>query len=687
MTNGQMNVVTMLQSVLVAGPEQIVSSAAATDGIQQDSGVFAGLLNGIQSPAAVKGASDSNQAEQPQGKEHFVRDVSAEELSVDLLALIQGWPQITPASEPAAQQEEPEKAEATTGSASLSSAPAAASQVVLAAYSHSGRMPEVNFPTQHVDGLQNAAAVSEQPPVVFVEKQAEQVTVESSAAASAASGTGQALPVTAQAVHSGRMPEVNTPAPLPVDRLQNAAAAAETGRPTADMPKDVPDAEPVIPTEKQTLKPSVSFAEVQQRSDAVPSSQVDGQAASVKAEVVQVQASQPEQPGRMPVVSTLTTVPGERRHATSPESGKPARTVSVPDMTPVSQPEARPEQAAEIPAGKNAATTAAASTMAPDGATAVDAPVPPVVKAVQPHGISMLKSDAAPADRAVPAPVASPEPDLEIQLAQPRPVTARAVSVPVSADHRVTAMAQETGAVRQRSNPEQEQKQKQGVVNELTSSPQAVVASSEDVAMGSDPSRGDDGTQRQPDAASDNSLSLQDMHGQFKAEHQKAAASSTRPIPAEPVRENISEQVVQQVKERLGQHEVKQGSQQITLTLSPDSLGELKMNLNLQGQKLSVEIVTENKAVRDSIVQHADALKDSLGRQNITMESFDVTTGGKGSGNQGQNQNAWRELAKQQQQQQFWTSTRGYQTVQADLPAGNAAYMKQQGHSMLDIHY
>jgi hypothetical protein len=69
------------------------------------------------------------------------------------------------------------------------------------------------------------------------------------------------------------------------------------------------------------------------------------------------------------------------------------------------------------------------------------------------------------------------------------------------------------------------------------------------------------------------------------------------------------------------------------------------------------------------------------------MESFDVTADGKGSGNQGQSQNAWRELAKQQQQQQLWTSSRGYYTAQADLPSVQTAYQKQQGHSMLDIHY
>ena len=178
----------------------------------------------------------------------------------------------------------------------------------------------------------------------------------------------------------------------------------------------------------------------------------------------------------------------------------------------------------------------------------------------------------------------------------------------------------------------------------------------------------------------------QNMRVQLGSEHQKVSALSAKTVSGEPVTQAVPEQIVQQVKEHLQLHDVKPGSQQITLTLSPDSLGELKMNLNLQGQKLSVEIVTENRSVRDVIIQHTDALKESLARQNITMESFDVTTGGKGSGNQGQNQNAWRELA-QQQQQQSWVSPRGYQVAQADLPTGQATYQRAQGQSMLDIHY
>lgn len=642
MTNGQLNAVTA-PTAQIAVADQLVSTAASMDGMPQDGGAFAGLLSGIQSQAKVKTASDSSQnvlLQARSGKEQLERDVAAEAPSVDLLALIQGSSQITPASEPSTQQpeqsEQPEKAEVFINPVPLgSTALPAAAQMVLAAYSQPGRMPEVNFPTQQaVDRLQNVAAVPEQSPVVAAlpaENREEQVTASTKPVESVSitfSDDELAAASSTQAVQPGKMADVKTQVPLPVDRLQNGGA--ERDKPTDQVKTASPSSLPV-------------------QSD----------------------------------VSTLTSLPGGNQHNGASEIIKPVLLASAPDRSRGAQPVADVVQQAVaqtnvIFSEKNVSVTAAESALTPQGATAVDvhATLTGITSQVS------TQSEGTPVDQAASAPASSPETDVEIQLSQPRPITARATAVHVSTDNRFAASVQETHAARQTSDPEQQQ----GVVKEMASSQQAGAAS-EEVTVGSDASRSDDANQGKPEGASDNVMSVQDMRGQLKPEHQKVASFSARQVSAEPVRENISEQVVQQVKEHLGQHEMKPGNQQITLTLSPDSLGELKMNLNLQGQKLSVEIVTENKAVRDSIVQHADALKDSLGRQNITMESFDVTTGGKGSGNQGQNQNAWRELAKQQQQQQFWTSNRGYAAAQADLPSGNAAYMKQPGNSMLDIHY
>lgn len=257
-------------------------------------------------------------------------------------------------------------------------------------------------------------------------------------------------------------------------------------------------------------------------------------------------------------------------------------------------------------------------------------------------------------------------------------------------------MLQQTYGVRQKFLPGQQHETArtsadQGIVKEIAPSLQPVISESESTS-GTDVADSNNSDQGHSFGSSDNKTLTQQMQGQFTTEHPKLSATNSKSVSTEPVRQDISGQdmqnAVQQLKERLLQHDVKPGSQQITLTLSPENLGELKMNLTLQGQKLMVEIITDNRTVRDAIVLHTDSLKESLSRQNITMESFDVTTGGKGSGGQGENQNAWRELAKQQQQQQFWTPPRGYlNTAQADLPADQAAYQKQHGQTMLDIHY
>ena len=272
--------------------------------------------------------------------------------------------------------------------------------------------------------------------------------------------------------------------------------------------------------------------------------------------------------------------------------------------------------------------------------------------------------------------------EMEIQLPEPHLTTAGTAEAS-------DKILNETISIRQRhsSDPQTEKNIDVSSVKDAAAAP-GMEDSDSDSMVGAESLISSDSNQGEPDAAYDNPDMGQNMPGHLTVEQQKVSTAASRPAVDEPLRQDISEQVLPQVKERLEMHDIKPGKQQITLTLSPGTLGELKMNLNLQGDKLSIEIVTENRSVRDAIVQHVDTLKESLARQNITMESFDVTTGGKGSGNQGQNQNAWRELVKQQQQQQqFWTSPRGYATAQADSLSGVAMQQRLQGQSMLDIHY
>lgn len=459
----------------------------------------------------------------------------------------------------------------------------------------------------------------------------------------------------------GRMPEVSIPPQISVARLQNVVEATEPpaiiSAPAVEKRAERVAAEPLPQAAVAGSLPAAARASEKsdRMSDVNISAQIHVDRLQNAAAVTDPTASSPAPPEKIQLEGTgaetvRTSVADSAKTATLPVAGRQIAT-----------PETKAADLPSMPAEK------------------------PVAVSTKPDS----KPPATPLTASLPA--TSPESEIEIHLSQPLPITARPTAAQASADNRSSAMAQEVRGTRQLPNPEHQIEKirtgdERSVAKEMETS-LSLKPSTGESSLDSDASTGGDANQGRSDASSDNQTLAQNVSGQLKTEHQRVSAPSARAVTTEPARQEVPEQVLQQVKERLVHQDLKPGSQQITLTLSPDSLGELKMNLNLQGQKLSVEIITENRTVRDVIVQHTDALKESLARQNITMESFDVTTSGKGSGNQGQNQNAWRELAKQQQQQQLWTSPRGYQTAQADLPSGQAAYQRQQGQSMLDIHY
>lgn len=189
-----------------------------------------------------------------------------------------------------------------------------------------------------------------------------------------------------------------------------------------------------------------------------------------------------------------------------------------------------------------------------------------------------------------------------------------------------------------------------------------------------------------PDQGMNGNFQSHVFHQQAKTEGSPTVSSTSGTGQSETARTAPPpEQVVQQVRDRLVNHDTKPGSEQIVLRLSPEHLGELKVNLNLEGQRLKVEIVAENKMVRDSLMQHTDALKESLSRQNIKMESFDVTTGGNGSTDGGRGQGSWRELA-QQRQQNTWMPEGGYRLAKEATPV-MAAYQVKSEHTMVDLHF
>jgi len=171
---------------------------------------------------------------------------------------------------------------------------------------------------------------------------------------------------------------------------------------------------------------------------------------------------------------------------------------------------------------------------------------------------------------------------------------------------------------------------------------------------------------------------------QPKVESPSVVAGVSGASASEPVRANVMEQVVSHLTE----NGVKSGAEQVVIRLSPENLGELKLNLRMENQCLKVEIVAENNQVRDSLIKHSDTLKEALARQNIAMETFDVSTGngGNGAASYGQDQRGWQELTRQQQNA-AWNTSGGYRVSDAPEMPQRPLYQASARHSMVDVHF
>jgi len=149
---------------------------------------------------------------------------------------------------------------------------------------------------------------------------------------------------------------------------------------------------------------------------------------------------------------------------------------------------------------------------------------------------------------------------------------------------------------------------------------------------------------------------------------------------------DIVQQVIGRVSEHLAGNGTKNGAEQVVIRLSPESLGELKLNLRMENQCLKVEIVTENSTVRDALIKHSDTLRETLARQNISMEMFDVSTGSNGNGSTSYGKGDWRELA-QRQQQVAGNFSGSYRAGDSAENAHTPIYRNPVEYSMVDVHF
>lgn len=138
-------------------------------------------------------------------------------------------------------------------------------------------------------------------------------------------------------------------------------------------------------------------------------------------------------------------------------------------------------------------------------------------------------------------------------------------------------------------------------------------------------------------------------------EHHHAVAQTGRQLRTAPEqtvpeqhRAPADEQVARQVTERLSTYDIKQGSDRISLRLSPEHLGNLQLNLRMEEQGgLKLEIIAEHRGVREALLRQGDELRETLARQNIRIESFEVSTGTLG-GQAEQQSKGWRQMNPEQ---------------------------------------
>ena len=192
-------------------------------------------------------------------------------------------------------------------------------------------------------------------------------------------------------------------------------------------------------------------------------------------------------------------------------------------------------------------------------------------------------------------------------------------------------------------------------------------------------------TQQSPEAFRAATQHLSGINQKSSVDTAPSAELST--LQAEPSHPEGRENIAGQVRERLSTHDIKAGSEQIVLRLSPEHLGDIKVNLRLENQTLKVEMVAENRMARESQLQHVDSLKEALSRQNISMDKFSVTSGSSDAGSQNSGaQNEWRELAKNRQAEQ-WRASGGYRMPAAETAPRQPMFLARAEHSMLDLHF
>jgi flagellar hook-length control protein FliK len=89
----------------------------------------------------------------------------------------------------------------------------------------------------------------------------------------------------------------------------------------------------------------------------------------------------------------------------------------------------------------------------------------------------------------------------------------------------------------------------------------------------------------------------------------------------------IEESIMNQLSDKV-QTALKTGVTEIRLLLRPESLGEMRVKLTIDGDVVMGKIYVENQQVKHIVESNLQMLKDSLAQHNLQAGSFDVNVNG-----------------------------------------------------------
>jgi len=106
-----------------------------------------------------------------------------------------------------------------------------------------------------------------------------------------------------------------------------------------------------------------------------------------------------------------------------------------------------------------------------------------------------------------------------------------------------------------------------------------------------------------------------------------SSATSTAPAAASPIRVDNPIFIAQRDKALQQQiiSALRSGHDEIRLSLYPPQLGQVTINMALDGQKVKVGVKTANREATNLLVGERQSLAQALGHEGFTLEGFDVT--------------------------------------------------------------